>query len=247
MNPCYGKKPNPAMQYLYGLENRLKMLVRNLGWKPTQKVHSEVRSLLECDCHDLGLFVWRRLLPLVGTTPFPPDEIMLMSAAVLHVKPDVIIEWGTNIGVSARIFFEVSRAYGLEVDTHSIDLPPTVDHPEHPHRRRGFLVRHLPVTLHEGDGPEVAKSLLAKARRPLVFIDGDHQYTSVLRDGRAVIESAPAAAILFHDTFFQPGARYNHGPHEAVRTIVQELEGRYQVLEASLGLPGMTLLLPRGA
>jgi cephalosporin hydroxylase len=170
---------------------------------------------------------------------------MLMSAAVLHVRPDVVIEWGTNIGISARIFFEVSRAYGLDVDIHSIDLPLTVAHIEHPHRRRGCLVGHLPVTLHEGDGPVVAKPLLAQAKRPLVFIDGDHDYKSVLRDGRAVIQSAPAAAILFHDTFFRPGANYNHGPHEAVRTIIQELEGRYQVLEAALGLPGMTALFPQ--
>src|ERR1035437_11057348 len=162
---------NSFMQKIYRLKYRLNMLVRGMIWKPDQKVYSEVRSLLECDCHDLGRFVWKRLLPLVGTTPFPPDEIMLMSAAVLHVKPDVIIEWGTNIGVSARIFFEVSRAYGLEVDTHSIDLPPTVEHIEHTHKRRGFLVRHLPVALHEGDGPAVAKPLLAKAKRPLGFID----------------------------------------------------------------------------
>jgi cephalosporin hydroxylase len=234
------------MKYLYRFENRLKMLIRGVGWKPNQNLQSGARSLLECDCHDLGAFVWRRLLPLVGTTPFPPNEIMLMSAAVLHVKPDVLVEWGTNIGVSARIFFEVSRAYELGVDIHSIDLPPTVDHIEHPHKRRGFLVRHLPVTLHEGDGPEVAKALLARSNKPLVFIDGDHDYKSVLRDGRAIIKCAPEASILFHDTFFQPGANYNHGPYEAVRTILHEFEGHYQVLETSLGLPGMTLILPRG-
>lgn len=216
------------------------------NWRPTSAANRAGRARLECDAPELGRFVWHRLLPVVDASPYPPHELMLMCAAVVHLRPDVIVEWGTHIGVSARVFFEVAQAYGVATQVHSIDLPPDVEHGEHPGASRGRLVRHLPVTLHEGDGPVVAQALLRTARNPLVFIDGDHRYESVLRDGRLVLQAAPNAALLFHDTFFQPGSGYNHGPYEASRALVREF-GREdcQIIETHLGPPGLTLVLPR--
>ena len=132
------------------------------------------------------------------------------------------------------------------MEIHSVDLPNSVSHTEHPQSRRGILLRGLPVNLHQGDGPVVAASLLREksCQDPLVFIDGDHARESVLRDAKIILEAAPRAALLFHDTFYQPGSAYNHGPYEAVKEILQEIPKPYQVADAGLGCPGMTLLVP---
>jgi cephalosporin hydroxylase len=185
-------------------------------------------------------------MKIVGFKPFPPHELMLMSAAMVWLRPRIVVEWGTNIGVSARVFHETNKHYGIGAEIHSVDLPDSFAHTEHPGHRRGLLVRGLPVFLHQGDGPEVAVSLLRERScgDPLVFIDGDHRKESVLRDARTVLEAAPGAAMLFHDTFYQQGSTYNHGPSEAVREILEGAIGMYQVVDVGLGCPGMTLLVP---
>ena len=49
-------------------------------------------------------FIVEKLVPVVGVHPFPLDELSLMTAAVCRFQPELIFEWGTNIGKSARIF-----------------------------------------------------------------------------------------------------------------------------------------------
>jgi len=68
----------------------------------TEPHNSCTTRYLECDTADLGQFVCRRLVPLLGTNPFPPNELMLMCAAMLWLRPALVVEWGTNIGKSAR-------------------------------------------------------------------------------------------------------------------------------------------------
>ncbi len=80
-------------------------------------------------------------------------------------------------------------------------------------------------------------------RDPLVFIDGDHDKNSVIRDIKEILEVAPFAAMLIHDTFYQPGSNYNHGPYEAVNEILDKLKG-YDIIQVRLGRPGMTLIYP---
>lgn len=202
---------------------------------------------IECHTGELGQFVWRRIIPIVGTIPFPPHELMLMGAVMVWLRPKLVVEWGTNIGASARIFHELNVHYKIGAEIHSIDLPDSISHVEHPKGRRGILVRGLQVTLHQGDGPTVAASILKERKsvaHPLVFIDGDHSRESVLRDARMVMEVTPGAALLFHDTFYQPGASYNHGPYEAIKEVLVEIGESVQLVEAGLGCPGMTLVLP---
>ena len=185
-------------------------------------------------------------MPLLGTNPFPPNELMLMCAAMLWLRPALVVEWGTNIGKSARVWHETNVRYGLGADVHSIDLPDSISHPEHPGARRGLLVRGLPVHLHQGDGPELAANLIAElgCKKPLVFIDGDHSEAAVYRDARAALEAAPEASVLFHDTFYQPSSAYNHGPYFAVQRLLTEMSLGRQVIRCDLGCPGLTLLTP---
>lgn len=236
---------NPSSM-LYILWNLIRGTVRYYFLRTKQPFTRLNCEALECDTWELGQFVYRKLIRTVGVRPFPPHELMLMSAAMLWWRPKIIVEWGTNVGASARGFHEVNIRYGIGAEIHSVDLPDFVAHAEHAQHRRGILVRGLPVFLHQGDGATMAVSVLCKKScyDPLIFIDGDHSRENVLRDARTILEAAPGASLLFHDTFCQPGSTYNHGPHEAVMEILREKKGVYQVVDAGLGCPGMTLLIP---
>jgi cephalosporin hydroxylase len=197
-------------------------------------------------------FVLERLVPRVGVRPFPLHELLLMTAAVVRLRPPLVLEWGTHVGKSAWIFRETIASFGISSHVHSVDLPADASHVEHPGRRRGEMVRGLSgVTLHEGDGLDVAVRVWAMAGRPpapLFFLDGDHARASVLREVEGVAVAVPGAAILLHDTFFQSsGSGYNIGPHLAVEEVLAQHPGRWEVLRSGLGLPGMTLLVPRSA
>jgi predicted O-methyltransferase YrrM len=77
-------------------------------------------------------FVVSELTPIVGFHPFPLSELMLMTAATTKFKPTHIFEWGTHIGKSARVFYEISDKFKLKSKIYSIDLPDEKEHNEHP-------------------------------------------------------------------------------------------------------------------
>jgi cephalosporin hydroxylase len=217
---------------------------------------SSKKSVPNPQCHEFEVnnwiiseFVLTKLAPLVGYCPYPLNEQMLMVAAVCRIKPTHIFEWGTNIGTSARIFHETCKAFDITTEIHSVDLPDSVDHIEHPRNMRGYLVRKIPsVRLHVGDGLDTSLRVAAQhikdqRFRPLFFIDGDHGYSSVKRELEAIIEQVPSANILLHDTFYQTeDSRYNVGPHQAVADALQGRSDKFKVLSQNIGLPGMTLL-----
>lgn len=207
-------------------------------------------AFLEVDNWIISRFVVERLIPLVGFHPFPLNELTMLTAAVCRIRPTHILEWGTNIGVSARIFYEICRAFSLDSQIHSIDLPDFERHEEHPGKERGRLVRGISqVQLHQGDGIDVALSILAGETspvRPLFFLDGDHHYESVTRELNSIIALVPAASILVHDTFHQSSASgYNTGPYRAVQDVLRDTGALFQVTSQELGLPGMTFLWKR--
>ena len=124
-------------------------------------------SEFEIDGWATSAFVAHTLVPLVGVHPFPLQELMLMTATVCRFEPSLIFEWGTNIGKSARIFYEISKHFHIRTAIHTCDLPDDVDHVEHPHAQRGAMVRGLAgVSLHQGDGLTTSLSLWEAAGRP---------------------------------------------------------------------------------
>jgi len=201
----------------------------------------------ECNNWVLSKHVIERLVPLVGIHPFPLNELLLMSAALCRIHPKHVFEWGTNIGKSARIFYETSKCFGLGTTIHSIDLPETVAHVEHPGKRRGALVRGLrDVILYEGDGLDVASKLghsMVNQGPFLFFLDGDHSYESVRRELSSITEQFSSSSVLIHDTFYQSAeSSYNVGPYEAVQSVMRDQRDPYRIIATSTGLPGMTLL-----
>jgi cephalosporin hydroxylase len=202
------------------------------------------RSLPEADKWILSDFVLNKLVPVVGIHPYPLDELLLMCSTMAYFKPDIIIEWGTHLGKSARVFYEASVYLKLDATVHSIDLPLDHEHGENLHEQsaRALFVRGLPVMLHIGDGLTVARNILAEAGPglPLFFVDGDHSFEAVHTELKSIKEIAPRAVVLIHDAFFQgPEASYNCGPYEALTKFVEE--NHLPIQSTILGLPGMSL------
>jgi cephalosporin hydroxylase len=191
-------------------------------------------------------FIYKKLIPIVGIHPYPIAELNLMVAATCRLKPQQVFEWGTNIGKSARIFYETGKKFGIPLEIHSIDLPDNLDHQEHPRSKRGYMVKgYAGVLLYQADGLSKAIELYQRnpQKRTLVFIDGDHSYESVLRELHGVTKAMPNADILLHDTFFQSEqSGYNIGPYNAVKEVLAAMPGEYRELSTTTGLPGMTLL-----
>jgi cephalosporin hydroxylase len=206
-------------------------------------------SEFEVDAWAISQFVMHKLVPIVGSHPFPLHELMLMTGAVCRLEPREIFEWGTYVGQSARIFYEITSHYRVPAEIHSTDLPDDVEHDEHPHADRGRMVRGLSrVHLHQGDGLTTSLELWRAGGRqlqPLFFVDGDHSHESVLRELTGIANEIPHAAVLVHDAFYQSAeAGYNTGPYRAIEEVVAAWPGRYRRVYSGLGLPGMSLLYP---
>ena len=204
-------------------------------------------SEFEVDGWATSAFVAHTLVPLVGVHPFPLQELMLMTATVCRFEPSLIFEWGTNIGKSARIFYEISKYFHIPTAIHTCDLPDDVDHVEHPHAQRGAMVQGLSgVTLHQGDGLTTSLRLWEESGRPdrpLFFLDGDHSYASVRREIDGILEAVPDPVLLMHDTFLQSSeSGYNIGPRRAVEESLAVFQGRFNAVHSGLSLPGMSLL-----
>ena len=130
------------------------------------------------------------------------DELELMAETMLELRPSHVFEWGTNIGASARVFYEVARLAELPCEVHTTEHPDptTVDHPGH---RYGELIRNCRLWMHQGDGLRrslAEYALCGEPRAALFFLDGDHSYRAVTRELEGIAQVARSAVILVHDT-----------------------------------------------
>jgi cephalosporin hydroxylase len=197
----------------------------------------------------LSDFVLHRLVPVVGIHPYPLNELMFMAGVICRFRPSHVFEWGTNIGSSARIFYETGRFFKIPLEIHSVDLPGDIAHVEHPGQSCGRLVKNKPgVFLHLGDGLETSLSICRRIsgnKRALFFVDGDHSYDSVKRELEALLKNVADPVVLLHDTFYQsPSSGYNTGPHRAIHDVLQDpaCVREFKTLATNTGLPGMTVI-----
>jgi cephalosporin hydroxylase len=236
-----------SLAYARSILGKVGRRVRRAAGERSNAVRNAQASEFEVDLWVLSDFVLDTIVPVVGVRPYPLNELLLMTAAACRLRPSVVFDWGTHIGVSAFIFHECDRAFNLGYDVHSIDLPPDATHVEHPGQEHGRLVRGLgKVHLHRGDGVKVALDIwrkLGQPGRPLFFVDGDHAYESVRDELSEIFSTCRDASALAHDTFFQSAdSNYNVGPARAVDDVVRSFPGRFTIIKSGLGLPGMTLL-----
>lgn len=205
------------------------------------------KELFEVNANLLSEFIIQDLIPIIGLGTYPLNELMLMTASVHRIRPTHIIEWGTNIGKSARIFYETVKKFHINSEIHSIDLPDDVRHPEHSPGHRGQLVKGIPeIKLHQGDGLALAINIAENSganSRILFFVDGDHLYDSVYGEISNLMNKFPSHNILVHDTFYQcPQSGYNVGPAKAVNDALANIPNDFNILKSDIGGPGMTLL-----
>ena len=220
---------------------------------PQKKTYVDPRinstlSELEINKWEISDFVADRLFPVIKNRPFPLDEQMLMAETVCLFRPTYIFDWGTHVGKSARIFWEVCQAFDINSEIHSIDLPDDEDHVEHPGETRGMLVKDCDgVYLHQGDGVSTAlgiwKEKSSKGDTALFYIDGDHSYKSVKRELDTILKQVKNPVVLLHDTFYQDQkSGYNVGPNKAIVECLKTTNKKMSRVDTTLGLPGMTLL-----
>jgi hypothetical protein len=200
-------------------------------------------QLLEVDKWRLSGLL-SEIVSIVGVSPYPLDELMLMGAAMVYHRPQAVIDIGTHFGKSARIWHEYARRLSLVCEIHTIDLCDP-EHPEFPGGTLGEYFKGLPVTQHIGDGCEVAMTLLDQRSDAavLLYVDGDHRYETVRRE-LELAGRMHSGCIIVHDTFYQPGSTYNHGPYLAIQDAVPSLPVE-QVIHLQTGLPGMSYLGPK--
>lgn len=182
-----------------------------------------------------------KLVKIVGYRPFPFDELFLMVSAFLYHKPDMIIDVGTHQGKSARIWFELARHFGTQTSIHTIDLFDP-NHPEYPGNILGKYIKGTSVKQHIGDGFGISSDLIKRDPDAnfLIFLDSDHSYENVMRE-LSLARAIKSGGFLVHDTFYQPGSNYNHGPYLAIRDFSKDFTFK-QIIHLQTGLPGMSYL-----
>ncbi len=202
---------------------------------------------LELNNWVISEFITKEIIPVVDTHPFPIPEIYIMVGAVTYFNPDVVFEWGTNVGKSARIFYEIKEKFGQPFDLYTIDLPDSESHEELPHNDQfAHFIKNLPVTSLRGDGLETSLNIYKEKyskSKALFFLDGDHAEDSVTRELSGIFESCSNPCVIIHDTFFQTNPNYNIGPHKAIQSFLKSDKKRKILLETNYGLPGMTVLI----
>ena len=201
-------------------------------------------SEFEVDKQLISRFVVEKLLPWLNK-PYPLDELMLMTAAICRFSPDIILEWGTNVGYSARIFYEIVKSFEMKSEIHTIDLPDNVTHPEHNPQYRGIEIKNISdIKMHCGDGLDTSLEIIKQKKvtgNIMFFIDGDHRYDSVKRELNAAL-AVTKSVILLHDTLFQSeDSGYNCEPYLAIRDILAT-KTEYKWITMNIGGPGMSLI-----
>ncbi len=88
---------------------RLRRKTRKLSDLWPDPIRNPKASEFEVDLWTLSSFALEKIVPVVGTHPYPLNELLLMTAAACRLKPSVVFDWGTHIGVSARNLFRVRR------------------------------------------------------------------------------------------------------------------------------------------
>lgn len=170
-----------------------------------------------------------------GATGMTLPELKLLFDAVSETRPDLIVDWGTQHGNSARILYEATRALGLRAPVHTVEL----DRERGPY---GRMVEGLPVVQHQGHGDRVFLELYHRYEsvRPLVFLDDNHVEHEVSESLYLIHECAPETEILMHDTY----PNRSQDPDRALRSFLRDFADEYTVVAVPDG-QCLTRLTPR--
>lgn len=142
----------------------------------------------------------------LGVPAYGDDEVLFLANVLVRHRPQAVFDWGTNVGASARIFYEAAQLLGYPCVVHTIELPDDEAHRDrdHPGERYGQWLVDVPVCCWRGDALDVALQLLRYADpsliRLLFFLDGAHDRDSVTREMKGIAYYEPEAVMVVHDT-----------------------------------------------
>lgn len=178
-----------------------------------------------------------------GLPAYGDDEVRFVEEILRQLQPTHVFEWGTNVGASARLFYEAALEYQYPCEVHTVELPLALAHLDRDHpgeERYGQWIMDLPIHTYRGDGLTVSLKLYRKLKPEwaLFFIDGYHSKEQVLKELLGIFAAAPTAAILLHDT------HQLVGPLKAIREFDPEARGYTEQTCSSDS--GMTMLWPLG-
>lgn len=146
-----------------------------------------------------------------------PFDIVNYQMIISQLRPDLILEIGTNKGGSALYFSDLLGNLG-KGDVHTIDLKQTVTD-------RNVLEAEN-ITFFEGGWQNYSLSNCARYERILVIDDGSHVYDEV----KAAFEKfhklvAVGSYYIIEDGIIDeldiPKAKFNGGPKKAAEEILQ--------------------------
>lgn len=148
-----------------------------------------------------------------------PGELEVLCALVAQVKPARMIEFGCNIGRTAKVilreFSEISSYVGVDVFP-GYDYACQVQKNETP-QNPGYLAEddvRFQLMLTARGSWDLTKNELGKC--DVVFIDGDHSYEAVMHDSYLAKEIVrPGGMIIWHD--------YHNLETVGVRKALEEL------------------------
>ena len=170
---------------------------------------------------------WRNTRWLgVRIEKFPGD--MVVYQEILHaLRPDLIIETGTNYGGSALFMASICDLIG-HGQIVTIDIDPKPDRPTHP--RISFLTGSSTAA----DVLDQVHALVANTERRLVILDSDHSYEHVVDELRCYSDFVTNGSYLIvedtHHSGHPVGASSDVGPWEAASRFL-ERDDRFVVDE----------------
>lgn len=132
------------------------------------------------------------------------QEVEFFESVLGRYRPTHVFEWGTNVGASARLFYEAALELGYPCEVHTVELPDELAHldRDHPGQRYGQWIAGLPIHAHRGYGLEKSMRLLYELEPEcaLFFLDGNHDHGVVLTELDGILYHDPEAVIVIHDT-----------------------------------------------
>lgn len=144
-----------------------------------------------------------------GLPAYGDEEVEFFEDILTRLRPTHVFEWGTNVGASARLFYEASLELGYECEVHTTEIPDelSVLDRDHPGHRYAMWIKDLPVHTHRGYGliASIALHENLKPEQALFFLDGNHSYGVVRAELEGVSDLDSDAVIVVHDTIRYTG------------------------------------------
>lgn len=132
------------------------------------------------------------------------QEVEFFESVLERHRPTHVFEWGTNVGASARLFYEAALELDYPCEVHTTELPDELAHldRDHPGHRYGQWIEGIPVHAHRGYGLIVSSVMHTSLapQRALFFLDGNHAHDVVLEELNVIFWLDPAAVMVIHDT-----------------------------------------------